>query len=267
MSPISITMGLSGNDEAGSSSYMPFKKYRQNLFLILIADICLMLVIYGESSILQQFCEFTASLRWTSFQVQLYTSVYAVGDALTLILLLPLVLYRWHWRPTTIAVCASASRLGQSAIQALPHLTTAMMYAAGAVGALKYAAVVYFRTIAASLVDSDESGRLFALVAIGELVGQLLASLIFTSVFSATGQVGSMGQWSGFVFVVAALISTYPLFASVVLHVSSDGEARTTTSPDQQDDTKRDETPMESREEAVESASDLSASVEDESGR
>lgn len=187
--------------------------HSRNLLLLILADVLMFFATTGESSSRQAFAEFPP-LSWSDSSYQTYQGVFIAFDALSLMFGVPIMMRVMHISETGVLVAGSLSRLLSSVLEAL-SFTSIVFIVAGAAGAFKYAGLIMFRTMASTHVEEHEQDRLFAFVSIAETAGNLLATIVYSAMLTASASM----SWKGSIFVLSSVVALYPLAVSLLMHL------------------------------------------------
>jgi len=159
-----------------------------------------------------------APLQWTFSQYSNYKAVQSGSRTLVLMFGLPFVRWLFNPRDSATAVIGLVSKAACMTYMAF-CTTSEMMYLVPAIGILASFAAPSIRSLLSKLVEPDETGKMFAFVAIVENLVFLLGAVVYNSAYPAT-----RGFFKGLCFVAASCLLIVPISLLSWLHIRRKSE-------------------------------------------
>ncbi|KAI1288363.1 Proton-coupled folate transporter [Halotydeus destructor] len=187
------------------------------LWILLYTIFTSYLAVMGELSISFTFAE--RVYGWDATIYSYYSSCVDLVSNLISVVVIHIMLHVLGLSDTSIAIAGltslSVSFLGQGL-----WLTPVGYVVSHVAGLLNSAGLVGAKSSATKLVASSETGSLFTLISLGQLVASLSATYMFTALYNAT-----MSSWPGLIFVVGAHVCAVPIvLLSVTAYRARSGE-------------------------------------------
>lgn len=184
---------------------------RLHLWLVSIAAVVIMVSIAGEMDVAYLFAK-DKPLQWDFSLYNYYFAVKYALEAVGLLVLLPILKYRFALRDTTLCLLGLISKTASLVLLGFSY-TTVIMFMAPIAGMLEIS-VTTIRSFISKLVLPQEQGKAFALFGCIQNICSLLGSLVFNSLYPHT-----RNFFHGFVFLYAAATMLIPTVIVGVVHL------------------------------------------------
>ena len=183
---------------------------RVNIWLVFIAFLTDSILFMGEMKTGQKFYT-AAPLSWPLGYYMLFDGLWGLIGMIVGGLFTGVAKRKLQWNDVTLGGLGAMSHISYSLIISFAHATW-MAYVAYALGVPKFLVAATCRALMSKLILKNEQGKLFSLLAAFEGVMPLLASVIFTAIFTAT-----VDYWPGLYSLAAACMAVVPLLVFVVV--------------------------------------------------
>ncbi|GAV04910.1 hypothetical protein RvY_15112 [Ramazzottius varieornatus] len=170
---------------------------RCHLFILLSCHLLTMTVLQADSSVLQLLLQFSP-FNWPVTKFAIFSSLSGLLAAVSTITATLLLRKLLHLPDVVICLLASFSIIAYYGGFGLAFQDW-MVYTAGTLGLLRGAVLPCTASMLAGMVQPNEIGKILSLSSSLTSATPLCASLIFTTIFAATGS-----WWPGLSFLVAA---------------------------------------------------------------
>ncbi|KAH7643058.1 hypothetical protein HUG17_9749 [Dermatophagoides farinae] len=182
---------------------------REQIWILFLSTAFLLLVYLNTTFILWSYVEKLYS--WPPKFYSNITSITAIGTLILMGLVLPIFVHILQFGDLRLALLGVLSLMSQCILRGSWQHEIGL-YLSFIAGTLAPLSVIGIRSRLSKIIDNDERGKLFALLAIVEAVTPGIASLFYSIIFTSTIDV-----YPGLVFQLAAFILLIPLLAIIFI--------------------------------------------------
>ncbi|XP_075679586.1 putative peptidoglycan muropeptide transporter SLC46 [Dermatophagoides pteronyssinus] len=182
---------------------------REQIWILFFSTAFLLLVYLNTTFVLWSYVEKLFS--WPPKFYSNITSMTAIGTLILMGLVLPIFVHILQYGDLRLALLGVLSLMGQCILRGSWQHEIGL-YLSFIAGTLAPLSVIGIRSRLSKIIENDERGKLFALLAIVEAVTPGIASLFYSIIFTSTIDV-----YPGLVFQVAAFILLIPLLAIIFI--------------------------------------------------